>query len=168
MLLVVLGHGPAAYGSPSPSSAGDPPAGSPSGGIYQLPLEKGRADAAPKGSGNATSPGGDGGGEDEPSYYRSENNFGSSSEVPGAPSGNGGSSGNSDAPKAADATGSGGSSSSGGNDSHTAAEAGEKVAAVADTGNTSPGANIALLVAIGLVAIGVGVVGARANRLRAR
>jgi hypothetical protein len=168
VLLVVLAHGPAAYGSPSPSSVGDPPAGSPSGGIYQLPLEKGRADAAPKDSGNAGSPAEAGAGEDEPSYYRSENNFGSSSEVPGAPSGGGSSPGGSDAPKAADATGSGGSSGSGGNDSNAAAAAGQKVAAVTDTGNTSPGANIALLVAIGLVAIGVGVVGARANRLRAR
>jgi len=121
---------------------------------------------APEAGEGAEETGGEEGG-DEPSYYRSENNFGSSSEVPGVPSGSGGSPGGSDAPRAADTAGAGGSSGAGGAGSN-AIGAGEDVTSVSDAGNTSPTANIALLVVIGLVAIGVGVVGARANRLRTR
>lgn len=55
----------------------DPGAGSPAGQVYELPLERGRSDAAPAPR--------DGGAPDrsEGSVYRSENNFGSSSQVPG-------------------------------------------------------------------------------------
>lgn len=86
----------------APSSAaqgsGDPSAGSPAGAVYELPFEKGRRDAAPKGDGDAgtggpNSDGSSGGGEasgDEGaegangSLFRTENNFGSSSRVPGS------------------------------------------------------------------------------------
>ena len=53
----------------------DPTAGSPAGQVYELPFESGRGDAAPRDARPAS--GSDG------SAYRSENNFGSSSRVPG-------------------------------------------------------------------------------------
>lgn len=64
----------------------DPSSGSPAGTVYELPVDKGRNDAAPGGKGG----GGNGGGtESGPlgngSLYRSENNFGTSGRVPGAP-----------------------------------------------------------------------------------
>jgi hypothetical protein len=81
----------AAQGLPS-----DPEADSPSGVVYELPVDRARKDAAPKrekpqspsvGGGDSFG-GGDGpssgvGGVTETSI-RSENNFGTSSEVPGA------------------------------------------------------------------------------------
>lgn len=176
LLLTLLAHGAAAYGASTPASPGDPPTGSPSGAIYQLPFEKGRADAAPKGGGGTSAPGesgaagggsgaggaSGGGGEGEASLYRSENNFGSSSRVPGNPS-------------AADNAGGGGGSETGsagaggGNGAGaiiTGAAAG--AAHATDSGNTSPAANIALLCVIGLIAGGVGIFAVRANRLRAQ
>src|SRR4051812_27286763 len=88
--LVVL-----ALGLVSPAAAaaqsGDPAEGSPSGVIYEIPLDHARQDAAPTrkanragGSGGGTSTGADGGAA---SPIRSENGFGSSSKVPGATSG---------------------------------------------------------------------------------
>lgn len=56
------------------AESSDPAAGSPSGVIYELPLGRGRRDAAPK----------NGSGDSSGSLYRSENKFGSSSEVPGS------------------------------------------------------------------------------------
>src|SRR5215211_5545814 len=65
-------------------SSSDPEATSPSGTIYQIPLDTARRQAAPR-----RSPAGGGGGEGSSSQggsnYRSENGFGSSSQVPGAP-----------------------------------------------------------------------------------
>jgi hypothetical protein len=67
----------AALLAPASASAqsNDPAAGSPSGSIYEIPLEGARSDAAPGGSrrGEGSSP------------IRSENGFGSSPAVPGAP-----------------------------------------------------------------------------------
>ena len=63
-------------------SSSDPQASSPSGAIYEIPLEAGRRDAAPRGSSPS-------GGGSPRSTYRSENNFGSSSGVPGASSAGG-------------------------------------------------------------------------------
>jgi hypothetical protein len=71
--LALLPSGAAAQSS-LPS---DPEADSPSGVIYEIPLERARKDAAPR------QPGGGASGEDEETSIRSENNFGSSSEVPG-------------------------------------------------------------------------------------
>ncbi len=71
----------------------DPPVGSPSGTIYQLPLDTARRDAAPKrparkSPATTTRAGGsgrtDGATTTTPSALRSENGFGSSSVVPGA------------------------------------------------------------------------------------
>jgi hypothetical protein len=60
-------------GDPAPE---DPAAGSPSGTIYEIPLDQGRADAAPRHGGSGTA---------QPSSpIRSQNGFGSSSTVPGA------------------------------------------------------------------------------------
>jgi hypothetical protein len=74
---------PAAARAQSPG-ANDPEAGSPSGAIYEIPLDTARGDAAPRsgGSGDAAPPAGGTGAPDSP--IRSENGFGSSSQVPGA------------------------------------------------------------------------------------
>lgn len=171
LLLALLAHAAAAYGASALASPGDPPAGSPAGAIYELPFEKGRADAAPNGNGGTSAGGGgtagdagttDGasGGEeagDATSFYRSENNFGSSSQVPGDPSA-GRNKGEESASGAGAGSGTVGSVTDGT----------EAVAHVADTGNTSPAENIALLSVIGLIAVGVGVAASRANGLRSQ
>jgi hypothetical protein len=69
----------------SAQSSSDPEATSPSGAIYEIPLDTARQQAAPR-----PSPSGDGAGgsgvqsSQGGSTFRSENNFGSSNEVPGA------------------------------------------------------------------------------------
>jgi hypothetical protein len=160
LLLGLLAHPAAAYAAP-----GDPAPGSPSGAIYELPFEQGRSDAAPKGGAGAA--GGEG------SHYRSENNFGSSSQVPGSPAA--GDAGTADAngvdggPN--DAGAGGPNSNSGGGGGGGAASEGSTANAgieVADTGNTSPAATFALLAAIGAVAVGIGTLTARGNRFRSR
>jgi hypothetical protein len=89
-LLAVAGIAPGA----ALAQATDPDADSPSGVIYEIPLESARDDAAPRGggSGGTQAGNGDGGtpassvpaeGLDESSIH-SENGFGSSSDVPGA------------------------------------------------------------------------------------
>ena len=77
------------------AAPGDPGAGSPPGGVYELPFEKGRTDAAPRGQsggggdlsgsgeGGSFAQGGEDGAPEGGSLYRSENNFGSSGQVPG-------------------------------------------------------------------------------------
>lgn len=62
-------------------TAGDPSIGTPQANQYQIPVQAGRHDAAPPKDQGST-----GGG----SLYRSNNNFGSSSVVPGDPGGGGG------------------------------------------------------------------------------
>lgn len=167
LLLPATLHSSTAY-----SAAGDPPSGSPAGAVYQLPLEQGRSDAAPKGTGGtgAVPPGGGEGGSgasgssgaeasESGSLYRTENNFGSSSHVPGvASTGGGGGSGG--------ASGSG-SAAGNGSGAGSAAIAGGAVAAeTADTGNTSITAGIVLIAAIALIAIAAGFLSRRflANR----
>jgi hypothetical protein len=66
--------------------ANDPSAGTPAGTIYQIPLDTARHDAAPRPKGGSSTSGGG-------SPLRSENDFGSSSQVPGAGSGSGSGSG---------------------------------------------------------------------------
>lgn len=94
-VLVLIPAGASAQDSEAPAS--DPEADSPSGTVYELPLDRGRKDAAPRkrprrnaakrpvvGSRRGPAPtrtGDGGGGTDSP--IRSENNFGSSSQVPG-------------------------------------------------------------------------------------
>lgn len=172
LLCALLLHAPAAYGA-----AGDPSTGSPAGAVYVLPLEQGRSDAAPKGGlllpgagGGGGGPGGGAGGGGE-SLYRSENNFGSSSRVPGlAAVGAGIAAGAAAGGKGAGAAGNGSASGGGAGGtapaSSGAGSAAEVAAAerVADSGNTSVSASIALLAAIGLAAIAVGTLSARAAR----
>lgn len=151
LLLAASLHAPTAYSAP-----GDPPSGSPAGAVYQLPLEQGRSDAAPKGGsvdGDGSVSGGSGGEDGGGSLYRTENNFGSSSQVPGVAStgGPGGAAGG-------DGGAAGGTAG---------AIAGGAVAAeTTDTGNTSVTAGIVLIAAIALLAVAVGVLSrrARANR----
>jgi hypothetical protein len=69
---------PAAAQAQDPG-ANDPEAGSPSGAIYEIPLDTARGDAAPRSGDGGADPAA---GSDSP--LRSENGFGSSSEVPGA------------------------------------------------------------------------------------
>ena len=78
----------AGQGAPS-----DPEADSPSGVVYEIPAEQGREDAAPKdrtrqsqGGRGGSQAGGDpsAGGATPETSIRSENNFGTSSNVPGA------------------------------------------------------------------------------------
>lgn len=139
--------------------ASDPGAGSPSGTIYQLPLDTARRDAAPAGSGGGGSDGAGGGGVSTPgSAIRSENGFGSSAVVPGQ----------------AAATGAGGSAGQRpatvekpGRNSSRAATDGPRSssgpAALVDSG-PSPTVAIALLVAIFLVGGGIGVGATRRQR----
>lgn len=182
VLASLLLHAAAAYGAP-----GDPEAGSPSGGVYELPLESGRADAAPgSGGGGTTAPeagggngaeGGSGSGETgggggevtsgdegesgDSSYYRSENNFGSSSQVPGTDGGAGGT--------GSAGGGSGSASDSGGDAGGKSAVGLDPASAeVPDTGNTSVAGNVALLAVIVALAALVGVFVARRRRLRTR
>lgn len=167
LLLGCLLHAGAAYGAP-----GDPEAGSPSGSVYELPLDSARSDAAPGGGGTtapapaspdsgagggSTAEGEGGEGGEGTSYYRSENNFGSSSEVPGTakadngPSGDGGGGG-----------GAGGGSGGGAASSDLTAQ---NTSAPVDTGNTSVAGTLALLAAIAALAAGLG---ALAMRRRSR
>jgi hypothetical protein len=125
--------------APSMAQTGsDPSAGSPAGAIYQLPVGGGRADAAPKdggsGQGGSAVSGGTGGGRPAQSgLYRSENNFGTSSRVPGDPRGS--------------AQGSPGADTS--------------QASTAETGSTSEGAAISLLGLIVAGGIGIGLISRR-------
>ena len=101
---------PTAFAQTLPS---DPEPDSPSGVMYELPLDSGRGDAAPRagggtgGSDDAAS-GGQAAAERKATSIRSENNFGSSSVVPGAePSDReGGGSGPGDSPEPAPTAGS--------------------------------------------------------------
>jgi hypothetical protein len=81
---------PMAAGAGPASAAAQ--ASSPSGSVYQIPLESARSDAAPEhSSGTSGGKSSNAQASDPDGPYRSENNFGSSSEVPGAKSGAGGS-----------------------------------------------------------------------------
>jgi hypothetical protein len=127
--------------------ATDPTPGSPSGTIYHLPVDTGRSDAAPhpvgkNGStgGNTTSPDGEG---TPGALYRSNNNFGTSSQVPGATSG--GAAGKNGSESTATGGGSGGSDTTG-------ADQPVSVAGAADTGEVSEPLTFGLLA--GIIAAG--------------
>ena len=86
-VLMALPSGAAGQGAPS-----DPEADSPSGVVYEIPAEQGREDAAPKdgtrqsqGETRESQSGGgsSAGGATPETSIRSENNFGTSSNVPG-------------------------------------------------------------------------------------
>jgi hypothetical protein len=153
LLLAASLHAPTAYSAP-----GDPPSGSPAGAVYELPLQQGRADGAPKGPGGGA--GGGSGQSEAGSTYRTENNFGSSSHVPGVAGGGAGNSGG--GAGGSGGAGSGDAANGGGASDGNASGANAAVAAeTADTGNTSVSAGIVLLGAIGLLAAAVGILSRR-------
>jgi hypothetical protein len=81
------------------AQSNDPSVGSPSGTIYEIPLDSARNDAAPRTRGGGSSPSptggqGAGAGSSASSPIHSDNGFGSSSQVPGASGGGGGSGSN--------------------------------------------------------------------------
>jgi hypothetical protein len=121
----------------------DPQPGSPPGRVYELPVDTGRKDAAPRGGDSGTNPSG--------STFRSENNFGTSAHVPGDPGGGNGGGGS-----GSGGSGSGGSSE-GGDDNISALEQ----AAAVDTGDPSPGSGYALLIVVALGGVLLGVAAAR-------
>ncbi len=130
----------------------DPSPGSPAGAIYKLPVDSGRQDAAPHGGANGSGGGGSGsdasgtGSGAAASSYRSENNFGTSSNVPGDPNASGG--------------------GNGGGAAGPAAGAGAlAVSGVAtDNGDTSEPLGIALLIVMIGVGALLGLAVARARR----
>ena len=127
----------------APAVAQDPSTGSPPGTLYRLPVDSGRADAAPRDGA------GGGSGSDVPaSTFRSENNFGSSAIVPGAPSKVKGADGDAEGSSGADGSASGAA----------------LTAEALDTGDTDAGPAYLLLVMI--VAIGgfLGWLASRAGR----
>jgi hypothetical protein len=133
---------------------GAPSPGTPQANQYEIPVQAGRHDAAPP---RAQHKSGSGSG----SLYRSENNFGSSSVVPGDPGGGGGPSGG---------AGAGAGSGGGGAAGAVAGAAGAATAATAnsqnplDTGVPSTSAaytTLPLIIALGVV---IGIAGVRMRR----
>jgi hypothetical protein len=174
-----------ALGLVSPAAAtaqsGDPAEGSPSGVIYEIPLDNARHDAAPThltgGSGGGPGSGGGSGSQGSAgagaqggtaSPIRSENGFGSSSTVPGAAT---------VAPPKAKSGGKGGTSGSGAKGAGTptpAGSSGSMSAAVAESLGAPRSATVTpsksrayllLLLAL-LVAAGLGVAGRYVARRR--
>jgi len=122
-----------------------PTPGSPSGTIYHLPVDTGRSDAAPRPSGSAAATNPDNEGTPG-ALYRSDNNFGTSSQVPGtASSGYTGSAADGDTGSAG-----GGEIGTGGD------EPGVAVAGAADTGEVSEPLTFGLLGVIIAVGVGLG------------
>lgn len=132
--------------------ATDPTPGSPSGTIYHLPVDTGRSDAAPhpvgkNGGGGGSTSGSTASPDDEGTpgaLYRSNNNFGTSSQVPGVASG--GAAGKNGSESTAAGGGSGGSDTPGTDQS-------VNVAGAADTGEVSEPLTFGLLA--GIIAAGV-------------
>jgi hypothetical protein len=141
------------------AQSGDPTIGTPQANQYEIPVQAGRHDAAPP-----KDQGSSGGG----SLYRSDNNFGSSSIVPGGPGGPGGGGGG--GPASGAGAGGGGGEAGGAGAAATAGAAG--VAAVAssndtnplDTGNPSTSAAYTALPLIVLLGIVVGIGGVLMRR----
>jgi hypothetical protein len=124
----------------SKANSTDPPSGSPAGAIYQLPVDTGRQDAAPR-------PDGDGAGSGLPdSTFRSDNNFGTSSTVPGDP-------------RAGENPGGSGDAQGGGSDSATPV-----VQAAGDNGDPSEPRTYLLLAVIVGVGAFMGLAGSRSAR----
>jgi hypothetical protein len=140
-------------------TTGDPAAGSPPRAVYQIPLERGRSDAAPRKRSKETAPsagkGNDGsGGSSSGSVYRSENGFGSSSHVPGSAGGN---PNNSDKDPSKDGAHSR-ADLSGTGDSPLPSGA-------VDSGNTSLPGSLGLLALIVVAGVGIGFIALRSRRL---
>jgi hypothetical protein len=129
---------------------GAPASGSPPANQYEIPLQAGRKDAAPPNADRNSNSG---------SMYRSNNNFGSSSIIPGDPGGGGGDGG---------AGGTGGTGS-GGSGSGSGSGGGSGAANTSDSSGLDTGApselaaytTIPLLVILGAV---IGIAGVRMRR----
>ena len=133
----------------------DPQPGSPPGRVYELPVDTGRKDAAPRG--------GDSGSNNSPSStFRSENNFGTSAAVPGAAAGAALGAGGDDS----DSDGLGGSGGSGGDGDD--ALSGLDQAASVDTGDPSAAGGYALLIVVAVGGVLLGVAAARTRLSNSR
>src|SRR5436190_23908293 len=155
-------------------SSTDPQAASPSGQIYEIPLDTARGDAAPHRSssgqhGNSGAGGGSGGGSGTSggSSIRSENNFGSSSQVPGLePSGAAGNKSKHGQRRDRNANGGAGAAGPGSAGGSGQAGATSSVPAAAHgVGETSTGGTLVLLLALTAGGVGARLVSARAARL---
>jgi hypothetical protein len=142
--------------SAAAAQTADPAPGTPQGNQYEIPVQAGRHDAAPPKSQGKSGGGGS-------NLYRSDNNFGTSSVVPGDPGGGtGGGTGGG-------AAGGGGGGGGGGVAGAAGAAAGTAGAAAAaanplDTGSPSTGAaftTLPLLIALGIV---IGIAGVKMRR----
>lgn len=131
----------------------DPEADSPSGVVYEIPVEKGRRDAAPR-ERVAPDEGGRVAGESETSI-RSENNFGTSSEVPGVGEGSDGGSGTSSGSEGGSGGGSGGSGS-GGSDLGSSSVEGVARGAAGSTAASADGPSEGVVYSLLVVLIAVG------------
>ena len=142
--------------SAAAAQTGDPSPGTPQANQYEIPVQAGRHDAAPT-KDQASSGGG--------SLYRSNNNFGSSSVVPGDPGGGGGGPAG-----GAGAGGAGGGGGGGGVAGAAGAAAGVAGAAVAssgdtlDTGSPSTSAAYTTLPLIIILGIVIGIAGVKMRR----
>jgi hypothetical protein len=123
----------------------DPAPGSPPLRVYELPVDAGRHDAAPRGGNGGP------GTSDPGSSFRSENNFGTSAQVPGDPN--------------ADGDGDDAAGSQGGADStdSTGSASGIDPTAALDSGETSSAQSYLLLI---LIAAGGALLGFTSVRYR--
>lgn len=144
---------------PAPAGAQEAPeAGSPSGTVYEIPAQQGRNEAAPRSPGGGAVATGAGG-----SPIRSENGFGTSGVVPGAPAGTGADT--SGDPSGGDGSGARGESEPAAADG--AQPAGEARLQSAATGAPSPARAFLLAGLAALVALALGAGGRLALRSRA-
>jgi hypothetical protein len=142
-------------------SSSDPEATSPSGTIYQIPLDTARGEAAPRHAPSGDGGGGGGSGSAQGgSNYRSENNFGSSSEVPGAPGEDGSASGQ----RSSDNSSGEGKSRELANSSSPSGGLPNATSDPADSGGPSAGGIVLLLVLLFAVALATVTLAIKARR----
>ena len=178
LVSLILALAPSGAAAQSHAAPSDPEANSPSGAVYELPLDRARKDAAPRRGGGGNRSNGQGSGGDparSDTSIRSENNFGSSSQVPGVSSGEGDDDGSGAGSGAGGSNGSGGSGSGrSGSEDPLAKSRAEELASRATGSAVAPGGPsngvviplVAALLAVG-AAIGL-VAGRRARTVRRR
>jgi hypothetical protein len=186
LVSLILALAPSGAAAQSHAAPSDPEANSPSGAVYELPLDRARKDAAPRRGGGGNRSNGQGSGGDparSDTSIRSENNFGSSSQVPGVSSGEGDDDGSGAGSGSGGSNGSGGSGSGGSgsggdggseSDDPLAKSRAEELASRATgtpvaPGGPSNGVVIPLVAALLAVGAAIGIVaGRRARTLRRR
>jgi hypothetical protein len=168
-LVAVVVAGAAAAAAQAQDPRNDPAVGSPAGVVYEIPLEAARRDAAPSTRGSRS--------DTVASPIRSENHFGSSSQVPGVPGvpaddgsradrddGEGGPGSRGGGGSGSD-TGGRGASSGDGDPPATVANAERLIASGAPIASQPSGMRAYLLLALGiLVAAGIAVASRRTAR----